>query len=69
MLALTPPRNVKELCRFLVMVQYHRDLWATYLPLSPHWLESVVRLKSPNPKGPEKFLGIRLKFIKKNSMM
>jgi hypothetical protein len=28
MLALEPPRNVKELCRFLGMVQYYRDLWA-----------------------------------------
>jgi hypothetical protein len=28
MLALAPPRNVKELCRFLGMVQYYRDLWA-----------------------------------------
>ena len=27
-LALTPPKNVKELCRFLGMVQYYRDLWA-----------------------------------------
>ena len=27
-LALAPPRNVKELCRFLGMVQYYRDLWA-----------------------------------------
>ena len=28
MLALAPPRNVKELCRFLGMVQYYKDLWA-----------------------------------------
>ena len=28
MLALAPPRNVKELRRFLGMVQYYRDLWA-----------------------------------------
>ncbi len=28
MLALAPPINVKELCRFLGMVQYYRDLWA-----------------------------------------
>ncbi len=28
MLAVAPPRNVKELCKFLGMVQYYRDLWA-----------------------------------------
>ena len=28
MLALAPPRNVKELRRFLGMVQYYRELWA-----------------------------------------
>jgi hypothetical protein len=26
-LALMPPRSVKELCRFLGMVQYYRDFW------------------------------------------
>jgi hypothetical protein len=26
-LALMPPRSVKELCRFLDMVQYYRDIW------------------------------------------
>eukprot|EP00804_Cyclotella_cryptica_P015818 CCRYP_006329-RA/>CCRYP_006329-RA protein AED:0.35 eAED:0.21 QI:0/-1/0/1/-1/1/1/0/390 len=27
-LAITPPKQVKNLCRFLGMVQYYRDLWA-----------------------------------------
>jgi hypothetical protein len=27
-LALTPPTGVKDLHRFLGMVQHHRDLWA-----------------------------------------
>ena len=26
-IALMPPQNVKQLCRFLGMVQYCRDLW------------------------------------------
>ena len=26
-LVLMPPRSVKELCRFLGMVQYYRDIW------------------------------------------
>ena len=29
-LALTPPKNVKDLRRFLGMVQYYRDLWARH---------------------------------------
>ena len=27
-LGLMPPRSVKELCRFLGMVQYYREIWA-----------------------------------------
>jgi hypothetical protein len=26
-LTLTPPQNVKQLCRFLGRVQYNRDIW------------------------------------------
>ena len=29
-LTLTPPQNVKQLCRFLGMVQYCRDIWARH---------------------------------------
>jgi hypothetical protein len=29
-LAITPPKQVKDLCRFLGMVQYYRDLWARH---------------------------------------
>ena len=29
-LALTPPTGVKDLCRFLGMVQYYKDLWAKH---------------------------------------
>jgi hypothetical protein len=39
-LALAPPRNVKELRRFLGMVKYYRDLWARcsnmLAPLKPN---------------------------------
>ncbi len=28
MLAIKPPKNIKELRRFLGMVQYYRDIWA-----------------------------------------
>jgi hypothetical protein len=32
-LAITPPRQVKDLRRFLDMVQYYRDLWARHSEL------------------------------------
>ncbi len=70
-LALTPPRNVKELAIFWGWFNIIETSWqdaAKCLPLSPHWLESVVRLKSQKPKELERSLGIGPKSIKKHSM-
>ncbi len=72
MLALAPPRNVKELSRFLGwfnIIETSGQGTAKCLPLSPYWLESVVRLKSQSPKESEKSLGIGPKAIKKHLMM
>ncbi len=47
-LAIQPPKGVKQLRHSLGMVHYYCDLWedkATCLPLSPHWLGSAVRPK------------------------
>jgi hypothetical protein len=55
-LAIQPPTNVKHLRHFLDMVQYYHDLWARrskmLFPLPPHWLESAVRPKCQEQKGP-----------------
>ena len=38
MLAINPPKNVKELRRFLGMIQYYRDIWAKPFPTyRPSW--------------------------------
>ncbi len=66
-LAIQPLTNVKELRHFLGMVQYYRDLGqdgAKCLPLSPHRLESAVRPKSQEPKGPRRRPGIGMRSIK-----
>jgi hypothetical protein len=72
MLALAPHRNVKELCRFLGMVQYYRDLSARcsgmLAPLTS-LVGSVVRLKPPKPKEPKRSRGTGPKSIKKHLMM
>jgi hypothetical protein len=72
MLALAPPRNVRELCRFLEMVQYYRDLWARCSKmLAP--LTSLVgecgQTKVTKSKGTKKSPGTGPKSIKKHSMM
>ena len=36
MLAINPPKNVKELRRFLGMIQYYRDIWANVAKCLPH---------------------------------
>ncbi len=72
MLALVLPRNNKNSAdswgRFNI-IETSGQGRVKCLPLSPHWLESVVRLKSQNPKEPKKSLGTGLKSIKKHSMM
>jgi hypothetical protein len=71
-LAIQPPTNVKELRHFLSMVQYYRDLWARrrkmLAPLTS-WLESAIRPKSPEPKGPRRRPGIGMRFIKELLIM
>jgi hypothetical protein len=68
-LAIQPPTNVKELRHFLGMAQYSvtsgQDI-AKCLPLSPQWLESAVRSKSQEPKGPKRCPGIGMRSIKKS---
>ena len=62
MLALAPPRNVKELRRFVGMVQYYRDLWARRSDmLAP--LTSLIgecgQTKATKAKGTKKVLWYR----------
>ena len=69
-LALTPPKGVKDLHRFLGMVQYYRDLWARCSKmLAP--LTSLVgecgHTKVTKAKG--RNLGTGMRYIKKLSMM
>jgi hypothetical protein len=67
------PTNVKQLMHFLGMVQYYHDLWARRSkmgsPLSPHWLESAVRPKLQEPKGPRGCPGIETRSIKQLLIM
>ena len=72
MLALVLPRNNKNSADswgWFNIIETSGQGRVKCLPLSPHWLESVVRLKSQNPKEPKKSLGTGLKSIKKHSMM
>ncbi len=71
-LAIQPPKNVKELRYFLGMMQYYRDLWARQSKmLAP--LTSLVgecgQTKSPEQKGPKKHPGNGTRFIKELSIM
>ncbi len=67
-LAIQPPRNVKQLRHFLGMVQYYCDFWARWskmlAPLTSLVLGSAVRPKSQEPKGPRGCPGIGMRSIK-----
>jgi hypothetical protein len=66
-LAIKPPTNIKQLRHFLGMgntTMTFRQDGEKCSPLSPHWLESAVKLKSQEPKGPRRCPGIGTRFIK-----
>jgi hypothetical protein len=71
-LALTPPKNVKDLRKFLYMVQYYRDLWARCSKvLAP--LTSLVgecdHTKVTKAQKTKNVHGIGTRCIKKHLMM
>jgi hypothetical protein len=71
-LAIQPPTNVKQLRHFLGMVNTTVTAGqdgAICLPLSPHWLGSVVRPKSQKSKGQRRCPGIGMRSIKELSIM
>jgi hypothetical protein len=68
-LAMKPPKGVKQLRHFLGMVQYYRDLWARWsnmlAPLTSLVGESV-RPKPLEQKGPRRYPGIGMRSIKEH---
>ncbi len=71
-LAISPPKQIKDLRKFLDMVQYYRDLWARcskmLAPLTSLVAELVIS-KSPKPKIQRNICGTGVRYIKKHSMM
>jgi hypothetical protein len=70
-LAIQPPKNVKQLRHFLGMVQYYRDLWARQGDmLAP--LTSLVgecgQTKVSKQKEPRRYPGTGTRSIKKHSI-
>ena len=66
-LTISPPTNVKDLHKFLGMVQYYRDPWAQCSKmLAP--LTTLVgecgHTKSPEPRRPRNGHGTRMKYTK-----
>ena len=68
-LGIKPPTGVKQLRHFLAWynttVTSGQDR-ATCSPLSPHWLESAVRPKPLEQKGPRRYPGIGMRSIKEH---
>ncbi len=68
-LAIQPPKGVKQLRHFLGMVQYYRDLWARRRDmLAPLTALVVVRPKLPKQKEPKRYPGIGTRSIKEHSI-
>jgi len=69
-LALEPPQSVKQLRRFLCVVQYYRDLWEKHIMLAP--LTDLVGecgvTKSTKKKGTKKKSFVGMSHIQKRLM-
>ncbi len=67
-LAINPPNNVKELRKFLGMVQYYRDIWAKHSEmLAP--LSDLGETKTTRKNKVKKDLGTGIQFIKQHLTM
>jgi hypothetical protein len=70
-LALNPPKNVKELRRFLGMVQYYRDMWARRSEMLAPLTDLVGECgetKTTRMNKTKKNLGGGIQFINKRLM-
>jgi len=66
-LAIHPPKGVKQLRHFLGMVQYYRDLWTRRSDmLAP--LTALVGVVWPHQKEPKRYPGTGMRFTKEHSI-